>query len=217
MNGLEYATMSQAAAAIRAGETSSLELTRSSLARIELLDGLLNAFITVTADEALAQAGQADRELTAGTDRGPLHGIPVAIKDLIDTRGVLTTYGSRYYAEHVPDEDATVIAALRAAGAVSLGKTGLHELAFGTTSVKPVLRRHRESLAAGSSSGRIQRRFRRQPWRRGWPLLRSAPTLAVPSACPRSAAASSGTSPPTGWSARPASWSLCLPWTMSAR
>ena len=137
MNGLEYATLSQAAAAIRTGETSSLELTRSSLARIELLDGLLNAFITVTADEALAQAGQADRELAAGTDRGPLHGIPVAIKDLIDTRGVLTTYGSRYYAGHVPDEDATVIATLRAAGAVSLGKTGLHELAFGTTSVNP--------------------------------------------------------------------------------
>ena len=137
MNGLEYATLSQAAAAIRTGETSSLELTRSSLARIELLDELLNAFITVTADEALAQAGQADRELAAGTDRGPLHGIPVAIKDLIDTRGVLTTYGSRYYAGHVPDEDATVIATLRAAGAVSLGKTGLHELAFGTTSVNP--------------------------------------------------------------------------------
>ena len=137
MNGLEYATLSQAAAAIRTGQTSAVNLTRSSLARIELLDGLLNAFITVTADEALAQAGQADRELAAGTDRGPLHGIPVAIKDLIDTRGVLTTYGSRYYAEHVPDEDATVIAALRAAGAVSLGKTGLHELAFGTTSVNP--------------------------------------------------------------------------------
>ena len=137
MNGLEYATLSQAAAAIRTGETSAVELTRSSLARIELLDGLLNAFITVTAEEALQQAEQADRELAAGTDRGPLHGIPVAIKDLIDARGVLTTYGSRYYAEHVPDKDATVIAALRAAGAVSLGKTGLHELAFGTTSVNP--------------------------------------------------------------------------------
>ncbi len=137
MNGFEYATLSQAAAAIRAGETSSVELTRSCLARIELLDGLLNAFITVTADEALEQAGRADRELAAGTDRGPLHGIPVAVKDLIDTRGVLTTYGSRYYAGHVPDEDAAVIAALRAAGAVSLGKTGLHELAFGTTSVNP--------------------------------------------------------------------------------
>lgn len=137
MKGFEYATISQAAAAIRAGEISAVELTRSSLARIERLDGLLNAFITVTADAALDQAGQADRELAAGRDRGPLHGIPVAIKDLIDTRGVLTTYGSRYYANHVPDEDAAAVSALRGAGAVSLGKTGLHELAFGTTSVNP--------------------------------------------------------------------------------
>ena len=137
MNGFEYVTLSQAAAAIRAGETSAVELTRSSLARIELLDGLLNAFITVTADEVLEQAEQADRELAAGKDRGPLHGIPVAIKDLIDTRGVLTTCGSRYYAERVPDEDAAAVKRLRAAGAVSLGKTGLHEMAFGTTSVNP--------------------------------------------------------------------------------
>ena len=137
MKGFQYATISQAAAAIRAGETSSVELTRSSLVRIERLDGLLNAFITVTADAALQQAAQADRELAAGRDRGVLHGIPVAIKDLIDTRGVLTTYGSRYYAEHVPDEDAAVITRLHEAGAVSLGKTGLHELAFGSTSVNP--------------------------------------------------------------------------------
>ena len=137
MKGFEYATISQAAAAIRAGETSSLEMTRLSLARIERLEGLLNAFISVTADAALEQAGQADRELAAGRDRGMLHGIPVAVKDLIDTRGVLTTYGSRYYAENVPDEDAAVINHLRSAGAVSLGKTGLHELAFGTTSVNP--------------------------------------------------------------------------------
>jgi len=137
MKGFDYATISQSAAAIRAGETSSVELTRSSLARIERLDGLLNAFITVTADAALQQAEQADRELAAGRDRGVLHGIPVAVKDLIDTRGVLTTYGSRYYADHVPDEDAAVVAHLHKAGAVSLGKTGLHELAFGTTSVNP--------------------------------------------------------------------------------
>ena len=137
MKGFEYATISQAAAALRAGQTSSLEMTRLSLARIERLEGLLNAFISVTADAALEQAGQADRELAAGRDRGMLHGIPVAVKDLIDTRGVLTTYGSRYYAENVPDEDAAVITRLHEAGAVSLGKTGLHELAFGSTSVNP--------------------------------------------------------------------------------
>ena len=137
MKGFEFATISQAAAAIRAGATSAVELTRLCLARVELLDGLLNAFITVTADAALDEARQADRDLAAGRDRGPLHGIPVAIKDLVDTRGVLTTYGSRYYSDHVPEEDATVITRLRDAGAVFLGKTGLHELAFGTTSVNP--------------------------------------------------------------------------------
>lgn len=137
MKGFEYATISQAAAAIRVGATSAVELTRLCLARAELLDGLLNAFITVTADAALDEARQADRELAAGRDRGPLHGIPVAIKDLIDTRGVLTTYGSRYYSDHVPEEDAAVITRLRDGGAVFLGKTGLHELAFGTTSVNP--------------------------------------------------------------------------------
>ncbi|MCZ0952040.1 MAG: amidase [Rhodospirillaceae bacterium] len=137
MKGYEYATISQAAAAIRVGATSAVELTRLCLARVELLDGLLNAFITVSADAALDEARQADRELAAGRDRGPLHGIPVAIKDLVDTRGVLTTYGSRYYSDHVPEEDAAVITRLRDAGAVFLGKTGLHELAFGTTSVNP--------------------------------------------------------------------------------
>ncbi len=137
MKGFEFATISQAAAAIRAGATSAVELTRLCLARVELLDGLLNAFITVTADAALDEARQADRDLAAGRDRGLLHGIPVAIKDLVDTRGVLTTYGSRYYSDHVPDEDAAVITRLREAGAVFLGKTGLHELAFGTTSVNP--------------------------------------------------------------------------------
>ena len=137
MKGFEFATISQAAAAIRVGATSAVELTRLCLARVELLDGLLNAFITVTADAALDEARQADRELAAGRDRGPLHGIPVAIKDLVDTRGVLTTYGSRYYSDHVPEEDAAVITHLRDAGAVFLGKTGLHELAFGTTSVNP--------------------------------------------------------------------------------
>ena len=157
MNGFEYATLSQAAAAIRAGETSAVELTRSSLARIELVDGLLNAYITVTADAALEQAEQADRELAAGMDRGPLHGMPMAIKDLIDTRGVRTTYGSRYYADHEPDGDAAVIERLRAAGAVSLGKTGLHELGFGTTSVNPffgaIANPWRPDYHPGGSSG----------------------------------------------------------------
>ena len=132
-----YGSVSEAAEMIRNGDTSALELTRLMLDRIEKLNGSLNAFITVTADSALAQAEKADRELARGRDRGPLHGIPVAIKDLIDTRGVLTTGGSKHYADRVPESDAAVVSRLREAGAIMLGKTGLHELAFGSTSINP--------------------------------------------------------------------------------
>ena len=155
--GMEYATLSQAAAAIRSGRISAVKLTELSLSRIEDLDDRLNAFVTVTADLALAQAARADRELADGTDRGPLHGIPVAIKDLIDTAGVRTTYGSRYYAEHIPDADAAAVTGLWAAGAVCVGKTGLHELAFGTTSVNPffgaIANPWRPDFHPGGSSG----------------------------------------------------------------
>ena len=135
--GRAYASVSEAAALLRGGEVSAVELTRLMLGRIEQMNAGLNAFITVTAELALAQAAQADRELADGRDRGPLHGIPVAIKDLIDTGGVLTTGGSRHYADRVPDSDATVVARLRDAGAVMLGKTALHEMAFGSTSINP--------------------------------------------------------------------------------
>ena len=135
--GNEYASVSEAAEMIRNGDTSAVDLTRLMLDRIEKLNGSLNAFITVTADSALSQAEAADRELAGGHDRGPLHGIPVAIKDLIDTRGVLTTGGSKHYAERVPETDANVVERLREAGAVMLGKTGLHEMAFGSTSINP--------------------------------------------------------------------------------
>lgn len=134
---MEYASVFGAAEMIRQGDTSAQELTRLMLDRIDRMDGTLNAFITVTADSALAQAAEADRELAEGRDRGPLHGIPVAIKDLIDTRGVLTTGGSKHYEHRVPDADATVVSRLREAGAVMLGKTGLHEMAFGSTSINP--------------------------------------------------------------------------------
>ena len=114
-----------------------MELTRACLARIELLDGELVAFITRTADAALLRARRADDELARGIDRGPLHGIPVALKDLFDTAGVRTTAGSRIFADRVPSEDSAVAARLAAAGAVSVGKTNLHEWAFGVTNQNP--------------------------------------------------------------------------------
>ena len=122
---------------MRARAVSSVELTRACLARIERLDKDLVAFITPTADAALRAAQRADDDLARGVDRGPLHGIPIALKDLFDTAGVRTTAGSRIFADRVPSEDSAVAARLAAAGAVSVGKTNLHEWAFGVTNQNP--------------------------------------------------------------------------------
>src|SRR3954463_4880309 len=125
------------AAALRARKVSSRELVAQSLREIEMLDPKLNAFITVTGEAALAEAAARDKELAGGIDRGPLHGIPIAHKDLMRTRGVRTTSGSKIFADYVPRRDAAIVTKLREAGAVSLGKTGLHELAYGITSNNP--------------------------------------------------------------------------------
>jgi aspartyl-tRNA(Asn)/glutamyl-tRNA(Gln) amidotransferase subunit A len=130
-------TIREAAEALRRRRFSSLEVTTAALSRIDRLDGRLRAFITVTADLALDQARQADADLAAGRDRGPLHGIPIAFKDLFATRGVRTTAGSPIYRDWIPSQDAAVVARLAAAGAVSLGKLNMHELAYGITSANP--------------------------------------------------------------------------------
>jgi aspartyl-tRNA(Asn)/glutamyl-tRNA(Gln) amidotransferase subunit A len=130
-------TIREAAEALRERRVSSVELTLSAISRVEHYNAKLNAFITITAEKALERARQADVELAAGRDRGPLHGIPIALKDLFATRGVRTTGGSRVYENWIPDEDATVVAKLEAAGAISLGKLNLHELAYGITSANP--------------------------------------------------------------------------------
>lgn len=127
-------TLLEAARKLRERSVSSVELTTDSLNRIAELNPKLNAFLTVTGDTALAHAKICDQELAAGRDRGPLHGIPVALKDNFFTKGVLTTGGSRLFADHVPDYDSAVAEKLNAAGAVNVGKTGLHELAYGVTS-----------------------------------------------------------------------------------
>ncbi len=125
------------AAALRARKVSSRELVMQSLREIERLDPKLNAFITVTGEAALAEAAMRDEELARGIDRGPLHGIPIAHKDLMRTKGVRTTAGSKVFANYIPRRDAAIVTRLREAGAVSLGKTGLHELAYGITSNNP--------------------------------------------------------------------------------
>ncbi|MCX7789032.1 MAG: amidase family protein, partial [Chloroflexaceae bacterium] len=123
-------TLLGAAAAIRAGATTPTALVEAALARIAALDGPLNAFQLVLAEQALADARRAEAELAAGRDRGPLHGVPVAVKDLLDMVGLPTTAGSTILAHTVAAADATAVARLRAAGAIIIGKTRLSEFAY---------------------------------------------------------------------------------------
>lgn len=154
---IHFATIEEAGARLRSGNLTSESLTRTMLDRIEALNPVLNAYITVTGELALSQARAADARMAAGEDLGPLHGIPVAVKDLFDTKGIRTTCGSRLYTDRIPDHDAEVVIRLREAGAVLLGKTGLHELAYGTTSINPFFGPVRNPWAtdndAGGSSG----------------------------------------------------------------
>lgn len=132
-----YLGISELSALLRSGKLGSIELTRRMLERIERLNPKLNAYVTVAAEAALADVQAADRRRRAGRWLGPLDGVPAAIKDNIATKGLRTTGGSALYRDFVPDQDATVVGKLRAAGAIVLGKTGTHELAYGTTSINP--------------------------------------------------------------------------------
>lgn len=122
---------------IGSGEISSIDMTRACLERIERFNGDVGAFITVDAEAALQQARAADEAFAAGSTLGPLHGLPFALKDNIDTAGLRTTVGSAFFAERIPDADAEVTRRLRAAGAVILGKVTLHEFAYGATNQNP--------------------------------------------------------------------------------
>jgi len=143
---------------LRQGSVSPVELTTACLARIEKLNPRLNAFITVTAESALAQARQAEAEIRRGDWRGPLHGIPLALKDLIDTSGVRTTAASFVFKDRIPRDDAEVVRRLKAAGAVLLGKQNLHEFAYGGSSMISAFGEVRnawnpEHIPGGSSGG----------------------------------------------------------------
>ena len=130
-------TILEAARSLRVHSVSSVDLATAALSRIEQLNLSLRAFITVTADRALADGRRADTELAAGRDRGPLHGIPIAVKDLFAIAGVPNTAGSLVYRDRVPAADCTVVERLVEAGAVMLGTLNMHELAYGITSANP--------------------------------------------------------------------------------
>jgi aspartyl-tRNA(Asn)/glutamyl-tRNA(Gln) amidotransferase subunit A len=134
---LYWLDIAQLSRALREKEVSPVEVTEAYLDRIERLNPTLNAYITVTADQARAQAREAEAEIQRGNCRGPLHGVPLGIKDLLDVAGAATTMGSKILRSNVPSADATAVARLRDAGAIILGKQNLHEFAFGITSENP--------------------------------------------------------------------------------
>ncbi|WP_049569556.1 amidase [Nonomuraea sp. SBT364] len=151
-------TVSDLALDLRAGRVTATELTRWALDAVTRLDPAINAFVCVDADGALEAAGQADRELAGGADRGPLHGMPVGVKDLIMVAGLPAAMGSRHFAGYVPDTDAACVTRLREAGAVIVGKTTTHEFAYGPTgdrSANGASRNPRdpERMSGGSSGG----------------------------------------------------------------
>ena len=158
MNELHYLTLADAAALIEKRKLSPVEYADALFRRIEALDPQLNAFITLTPLLARAQAAEAEREIAKGNYRGPLHGIPAGLKDIYNTKGILTSGGSRVCIDNVPSEDATATRKLREAGAVLVGKLQTHEFAHGGPSFDlpwPPARNpwHPEHFTGGSSSG----------------------------------------------------------------
>lgn len=154
---LDFAPITDLGARMRRGELSPVALAEHCLARIDALQPRLNAFITVTAELARDQARRAESELRAGHWRGPLHGIPVAVKDFYDTAGIRTTAGAEQFAQRVPTHDAVMVEKLREVGAVLVGKTNMHALGMGTTSLEsnfgPVVNPWSARHVAGGSSG----------------------------------------------------------------
>lgn len=149
----DASSIAQLAPRIRTGDVSSESLTRACLERIEADNPALNAFITVTAELAIAQARDADREIAAGTYRGLLHGVPISLKDIIDVAGLPTTAASHVREGHMARTDAVAAQRLRAAGAVIVGKTNLHEFAFGTTNEESAYGPARHPLDLSRSPG----------------------------------------------------------------
>ena len=154
---LAFASIADISARVRAGRLSPVALAEHCLDCIEALNPTLNAFITVTPDLAREQARAAEDDLRHGRWRGPLHGIPVAVKDFYDTAGIRTTAASRRFQHRVPSQDADLVVRLRDSGAALVGKTNMHELGMGTTSLEshfgPVINPWSAGHVAGGSSG----------------------------------------------------------------
>ena len=134
---LPLLSLAEVARLLKRRAVSPVEVTRAVLDQIAAVNHRLNAFLTITGDEALAAARRVERAIRAGRYKGALHGVPVSVKDLVQTAGIRTTCGSRILADWIPDADATVIRRFREAGAILIGKTHLHEFAYGPTNLNP--------------------------------------------------------------------------------
>ena len=139
---IPFLSATDLAALIKTREVSPVEATEAYLERIPEIDGKLNSYITVTGERALTDARKAEQEIITGNYRGPMHGIPIAIKDQVNTKGILTTGGSTILKDFVPKEDATVVNKLNDAGAVLLGKLNMSEFAMGDAFEHPYGRPH---------------------------------------------------------------------------
>ncbi|MBI2554595.1 MAG: Asp-tRNA(Asn)/Glu-tRNA(Gln) amidotransferase subunit GatA [Candidatus Rokubacteria bacterium] len=160
MDDLAWKPITELSRLVAAKEVSPVEVVQAYLDRIDALDGKLKAFIIVCRDEALAAAKNAEAAVMGGQALGPLHGIPIGVKDLYATKGIRTTGGSKILADWVPDEDATVVARLKEAGAIVLGKLNMHEFAYGPEGLNIHFGNawnpwdaHTQRMPGGSSSG----------------------------------------------------------------
>src|SRR5229473_2193543 len=150
---MPYLSIQEASEELRSGLITPTELVAEAFERIDQLDGEIKAFVTVMRDQAYEEAEKAEREQRTGLFRGPLHGIPIGVKDLIAVKNVRMTAGSKVLADHVSQEDATVVEQLRRAGAVIIGKTNTHEFAFGTYTPPTRNPWDRTRIPGGSSGG----------------------------------------------------------------
>ncbi len=150
---LSYLTVSEASKLLQDKKLSPVELTQAIVKRIEQVNPSVQAYVTLVTDQALATAAQAEKDIMAGHWRGPLHGIPIALKDLVETKGIRTTASSKVLAHNIPDTTATVAEKLEEAGAILLGKTHTHEFAYGVICPNTRNPWNRECIPGGSSGG----------------------------------------------------------------
>ena len=159
MVDLTRLTIAEASRLMMSKELSPVELTQAALQRISTLNPRLNAFITVLEDRARATAKAAEQEMMSGQRRGPLHGIPIALKDLCATKGVRTTAGSKILRDHIPMDDATVTRRLAEAGTILLGKLHMNEFAYGPDGDNGALWAGAQSMGPGSHDRGVEQRF----------------------------------------------------------